>query len=118
MVDPAKRGRWIVRASLWGIGVVALLLLARPATAQQFGPSGTKFSGQSTSVNSGSPAFMTQTMQRPNVFAPVTRPNFPSPINLSSFIATMPNLHNTMLLRNIFGSPQTQVTPPPPKKKT
>ena len=110
------------------LGAIALLALARPATAQQLSTSfGSTLMGPSlpsTSTGNVGSVF-SSAMAKPGFSAVQTKPTIPTPLNfnMSTFLPTLPNLQNTMLLRNLFGGPQSVTTmpsrqvPPPPKKK-
>lgn len=110
-----------MRACLWSVGVGLILLFAvaapEPAPAQQFAPSHLMKNKSSSMPVSGSSQFLMESMSRPNVFAPVTRPTFPSALSLPSLTPSLPSFQNLLLMRNIFGTSPMQVTPPPKKKK-
>ncbi len=98
-----------------GLAMAVLMLMARPALAQ-FGTMTTSSSPNATMTTS-MPGFLRQTMTRPDIMAPVTRPAFPTPLSLPSLLPTLPNFQNVFLMRNIFGgSQQFQVLPPYKKK--
>ena len=109
------------------LGVLALMALARPVSAQQLSAAfgSTMTGGNSASSSFTSTSFFSSVMTKPNFNAIQTKTPTPSPLNFSigNFLPTFPNLQNTMLMRNVFGSPQmtTQMPsgqmPPPPKKK-
>ena len=112
-----------MRARVWFLGLAFSLALALPASAQKFTSSmGSKTTG--SSIPTSIPSFFSAPLAKPDMSAFSVRPPVPAPLNLGSMMPTFPNLQNTMLLRNLFGGPQTviqmprqQVAPPPSKKK-
>jgi len=106
-----------VRA-FWAI--LLLFALAWPASAQQFTSVFTSKTTATTTNTTNTPSFFTAPMAKPNFSAMSVKPQFPAPLKLANMLPTFPNLQNTMLLKNIFGGPQTtiqlprqQVAPPP-----
>jgi hypothetical protein len=110
-----------LRARVLFLGVTLFFALARPTSAQQFTSAfASKTTG--TTIPTSIPSVFTAPMAKPNFSAMSVKPQIPAPLNLRSMMPTFPNLQNTMLLRNVFGGPQTTVqmprqqAPPPPKK--
>lgn len=104
-----------MRCVCWG-GLLALLLLAGPALAQQ--PATTAASGNFSS-------FLSQSMTRPAI-SMGQRPTMPLAPSLSSYFPSFPNFQNILTMRNFTGGGGSQVafvqiprpTPAPmPKKK-
>jgi hypothetical protein len=103
--------------------VALTLALAGSASAQQFTSSAQTSSGFAALMPSNFSGFLNSTMSRPDLSAMSQKPQVPMPVNQSSFFPTF-SLQNTMLLRNMFGGPQTAIqmptrqVPPPPMTPT
>jgi hypothetical protein len=106
-----KRGRWTVRGRVLFLGTMFLLGLALPASAQQFSSASLPTAGGV--FPAGSPGFFA---------APLMKPNVAPPLNLASMMPSFAGLRNTMMLRNVFNSPQAVMQLPgqqaPPPRKT
>lgn len=107
-------------------GTILFLTLAGTASAQQLsGSMGSIMTGAPGGSSGTTSSFFAQTMTKPSMSAMSSRPSIPTPLNFNirNMLPTFPNLQNTMLLRNLFGGPQTVVqmprqAPPPPQKKS
>lgn len=115
-----------MRIRTWFLAGLLALTLTASASAQQLSTSfGSTMTGTSTTTGNTS-GFMSSVMAKPNYTAMQTKPTVPTPLNfnIGRFLPTFPNLQNTMLMRNVFGSspqasvqmPTTKQAPPPPKK--
>ena len=108
-----------MRARVWFLGLAFSLALTMPASAQFVTSMGSKTTGASS--GSSIPGFFSSPLAKPSSAPMSVRPSVPAPLNLSRMMPTFPNLRNTIMLRNFFGSPQTvvqmpqQQVPPPPK---
>lgn len=99
-------------------GLLLLACLTAPASAQQMITSQGTSSVPSAKLFTATPSIFSNLLAKPSFSAFQSRPTYPVGPNLTGMLPTFPNLQNTMLLRNVFGPHvQTQVVPPPKKKK-
>ncbi len=99
----------------WFLGILVLLVITLPASAQITAAFGSKTTG--TAIPSSIPTFMSGAMlKQPDYSSMSLKPMMPGPLNMSNFMPSTAWLQNTMLMRNLFSTPatniQTQAAPP------
>lgn len=106
------------------VGAILIFALASAGSAQQFSSSVGTAPKTTVRSTTSTPAFFMQTMQRPNLSPFAFKAPVPQSLNLFNLVPSFPNLHDTMLMRNIIGQQSgftipalpKQATPPPKKK--